>query len=119
MHPIKDYYITGDLHSAALISNNAALEWLCFPNFDSPGVFAAMLDEEAGSFEINMPDFTIESEYVENTGIIEFLFTSDNKKFIVHDFMVPQEIKECNNHFFVRKLKGVKGTQKIKLLYNP
>lgn len=119
MHPISDYYITGDLHSAALVSKNAAVEWLCFPNFDSPAVFAAMLDKEAGSFEINMPDFTIGSDYVENTGIIEFLFTHDNSRFIVHDFMVPQEIKECNNHFFVRKLKGAKGTQKIRLLYNP
>jgi GH15 family glucan-1,4-alpha-glucosidase len=119
MHPLKDYYITGDLHSAALIAKNGSVEWLCFPNFDSPSIFASLLDEEAGSFKIDMPDYTTDDHYIENTGIIEFSFSNKKNKFKVHDFMVPQEVKECNNHFFVRKLIGVKEKVKVKLFYDP
>ncbi len=119
MHPIKDYYLTGDLHSAALISKSCSVDWLCFPNFDSPSIFGALLDKKGGSFKIEMPDFTVRSNYVENTGIVEFRFKKKKEEFHVHDFMVPQEVEECNNHFFVRKLIGVKGSSKVKLLYDP
>ena len=119
MHPIKDYYLTGDLHSAALISKSGSVDWLCFPNFDSPSIFGMMLDKNGGTFKVEMPDFTVESNYVENTGIAEFRFKRKKDEFHMHDFMVPQEVKECNNHFFVRKLIGVKGNCKVKLLYEP
>ena len=119
MHPLKDYYITGDLHSAALIAKNGSVEWLCFPNFDSPSIFASLLDEGAGRFKLDMPDYTINSNYIENTGIVEFSLASKKQKISIHDFMVPQEVKECNNHFFVRKLIGIKGTHKVKFFYDP
>ncbi len=119
MHPIKDYYMTGDLHSAALISKSGSVDWLCFPNFDSPSVFGLLLDKSGGTFKVEMPDFTVGSNYVENTGIVEFRFKRNKEEFHIHDFMVPQEVKECNNHFFVRKLVGVKGSSKVKLLYEP
>lgn len=119
MHPIKDYYLTGDLHSAALVSKKCSLDWLCFPNFDSPSIFGTLLDKDGGTFKLEMPDYTIESNYVENTGIAEFRFKNQKEEFLVHDFMVPQEVDECNNHYFVRKLIGVKGRNKIKILYDP
>ena len=119
MHPIKDYYLTGDLHSAALVAKNTSVEWLCFPNFDSPSVFASVLDENGGYFKVEMPDYPVESDYIENTAIIQFKFSNRNKNFIVYDFMVPQEIKECNNHYFVRKVIGGKGVNEIKFLYSP
>jgi len=119
MHSIKDYYMTGDLHSAALITKNCSVDWLCFPNFDSPSVFAAILDKDAGSFKTEMPEYDIESSYVENTGIVEFRFKNKQNEFHVHDFMVPQEVEKCYNHYFVRSLKGIKGKNIVKLLFNP
>lgn len=119
MHSIKDYYLTGDLHSAALISKSCSVDWLCFPNFDSPSVFAAILDKNAGYFKVEMPEYKINSKYIEDTGIIEFNFRDKKNEFLVRDFMVPQETEKCNNHFFIRKIIGVKGSNKVKILFNP
>ncbi len=119
MQPIKDHYITGDLHSAALVNKKCSVEWLCFPNFDSPSVFASLLDTNGGSFKVLMPEYTIDSAYIENTGIVEFKFRNKQNEFHVHDFMVPQEVEKCNNHYFVRKIIGVKGINEIKILFDP
>ena len=46
--PIEDYGIIGDLHTVALVGMNGSVDWFCFPRFDSPSVFAAILDDKKG-----------------------------------------------------------------------
>jgi GH15 family glucan-1,4-alpha-glucosidase len=52
--PIENYGIIGDLNTIALVGLNGSIDFMCFPNFDSPSIFAALLDsEKGGSFEIS------------------------------------------------------------------
>ena len=49
---IGSYGFLSDCHTSALVSYDGAVEWLCVPRFDSPSVFAALLDRDAGHFRI-------------------------------------------------------------------
>ena len=67
-----NYGVIGNCCTAALISEKGSIEWLCFPNFDSPSIFAALLDREKGGtfgFEVSEDYHTIQS-YVPHTNIL-------------------------------------------------
>lgn len=51
--PIEHYGLIGDMYTAALVGKNGSIDWFCYPHFDSPSVFAAILDDgKGGRFRI-------------------------------------------------------------------
>ena len=84
-----NYGVIGNCRTAALISQNGNIEWLCFPDFDSPSIFASMLDREKGGafgFEVS-GDYRITQNYVPHTNILSTQFSSDEGEFVVLDYM--------------------------------
>lgn len=87
--PISDYGLIGDCRSAALVSRAGSVDWLCLPRFDSPSVFAALLDRESGGRFAVRPAgrFEAERRYLDDTNILETTFATDSGRARVLDLM--------------------------------
>ncbi|MDT0559139.1 glycoside hydrolase family 15 protein [Ichthyenterobacterium sp. W332] len=119
-----DYGIIGNCQSAAIISKNGSIDWCCLPKFDSPSVFAKLLDEElGGTFGFKTDDsYTISQHYLEDTAILITKFSNGLDCFELHDFM-PRYYKSQNLYHkppeVIRVLKYVSGKPSFKVEYNP
>ena len=51
--PIESYGVIGDMHSAALVCENGSIDWCCLPYFDSPSIFAGLLDDKRGGTDVS------------------------------------------------------------------
>jgi alpha,alpha-trehalase len=70
--PIADYALLSDCHSAALVSRHGSVDWLCFPRFDKPAVFAALLDDDAGAWTIHpTSDADVTRRYLEHSMVLQ------------------------------------------------
>ncbi len=85
-----DYGLIGDMYSAALVGTDGAIDWCCFPRFDSPSIFAGVLDRNVGGhFRIapTVPVTGIRQEYLPRTNILETKFTTAGGQVSITDFM--------------------------------
>lgn len=123
-----DYGIIGNCKACALVSKKASVDWFCFPHFDSPSVFAKLLDtKKGGSFEIKPEDkHNIKQEYIENTNIIRTVFSSEKWCFEVYDFfprykkLIPNKKKKTfRQNRFIRIIRPIRGKPRIRVKYNP
>lgn len=120
--PIESYGVIGDLHSVALVANDGAIDWCCLPNFDSPSVFASILDERKGGF------FKISTEhessrrqlYQPDTNILITRFLSERGVGEVIDFMpIAPRGQVKTHHQIVRIVQSVRGTLPCQLECRP
>lgn len=87
---IEDYALIGDCETAALVSRDGSIDWLCFPRFDSPACFAALLGSaENGRWLISpsATDYRVTRRYRKDTLILETEFETESGTAIVYDFM--------------------------------
>ena len=111
--PIEDYGIIGDMHSVALVGVDGSIDWLCFPHFDSPSVFAAILDDEKGGrFKISpTPNgVTHRQMYWPDTNVLVTRFLSPDGVGEVTDYMpVGAPENGHGHHQLIRHVKVVRG----------
>ena len=86
--PIGDYALLSDCRSAALVSRAGSVDWLCFPRFDAPAVFARILDPDGGHFAIR-PRATSRpaAAYVDQTMALETTFRAASGTAVLTDAM--------------------------------
>lgn len=87
---IEDYALLGNCKTAALVAKDGSLDWLCFPRFDAPACFAALLgDEDNGRWKISPTEPVVHSErrYRDGTLILETLFETQSGRAMLIDFM--------------------------------
>ncbi len=109
---IEDYAAIGDGHTAALISSDGSLDWLCLPQFDSPACFAALLGEEQhGHWHLGPADeHTATRRYVDDTAVLETTYTTDGGEVRVVDLM-PTGDRRAD---VIRRVEGVRGTVRMR-----
>ena len=87
---IEDCGIIGDLHTVALVAKDGSIDFMCFPEFDSPTIFAALLDEDKGGrFQIapSLNHANLKQLYLPDTNVLLTRFLSERGMAEVSDFM--------------------------------
>lgn len=123
---ISDYGLIGNCRSAALVSKYGAIDWCCIPEFHSPALFSAILDnEKGGSFSIcPANDFETEQNYIRRTNVLETTFSNAEGAVRVTDCFVGLEeedkiVELFPDHEILRVVEGVSGSVKMKVEYCP
>jgi len=123
---IGDYAIIGDCRSAALISKDGGLDWLCMPRFDAPSLFAALLDRERGGHFTIRPTggYRSERRYVGETNALETTFTSESGRIRLLDLMpVDSESNKRHElwpeHEVLRRVECMEGEVEVEVTCDP
>ncbi|MEX2336855.1 MAG: glycoside hydrolase family 15 protein, partial [Fulvivirga sp.] len=109
-NPIEDYGVIGDLNTVALIGLNGSIDFMCFPHFDSPSVFAALLDHGKGGFFQIAPAFKEmrnKQLYFPDTNVLLTRFSSSDGVGEITDFMPVEEYYEGNA--LIRRVTNIRG----------
>jgi GH15 family glucan-1,4-alpha-glucosidase len=84
--PIGEYALLSDCRSAALVSRDGSVDWLCFPRFDGPSVFCRLLDPAGGHFAIRPAgEFQASRRYADQTLVLETTFTTTQGTAVLTD----------------------------------
>jgi GH15 family glucan-1,4-alpha-glucosidase len=119
---ISDHGFIGDLQTAALVSTDGTVDWFCCPRFDSPSVFASLLDAERGGFFRIAPDrddYVSKQLYLPDSAILITRFMTPDGVGEVHDFMPVIEGPATSRHRLVRNIRVVRGTMRFKIEIQP
>jgi GH15 family glucan-1,4-alpha-glucosidase len=133
--PIADYAFLSNCHTGALVAPDGAIDWLCVPRFDSPSVFASLLDRQAGFFRvgpfgINHP---AARSYAPGTNVLETTWKTPSGWIVVRDALTigPRDHEDMitphtrppadddGDHMLVRTVECVDGEVELDLVCEP
>ena len=118
--PIENYGVIGDLHTVALVGIDGSIDFMCFPHFDSPSIFAAMLDaEKGGHFKLApiLNEAKHKQLYLPDTNMLLTRFLADEGVAEVSDFMPVAELG--HSHQIIRRAKTVRGKIDFRMICAP
>src|SRR6266545_3820234 len=116
---IEDYALLGDTHTAALVSKEGSIDWLCLPRFDSAACFAALLgNEDNGRWRIapHEPVLAVRRRYRGDTLVLETDFDTAEGSIRLVDFMPP---RTSGPPHVVRVVEGVRGRVRVQMELRP
>jgi GH15 family glucan-1,4-alpha-glucosidase len=119
---ISDHGLIGDLQTAALVTTDGVVDWFCCPRFDSPSVFASLLDAERGGFYRIAPDrddYVSRQLYLPDTAILVTRFLTPDGVGEVHDFMPIAGDPATDRHRLVREIRVVRGVMRFAIEIQP
>jgi GH15 family glucan-1,4-alpha-glucosidase len=118
--PIENYGVIGDLNTIALVGLNGSIDFMCFPSFDSPTIFAALLDnKKGGRFSISpmFKQMKTKQLYLPDTNVLLTRFLSSEGVGEITDFMPVQDLYAGKE--LIRRVTTVRGTVRYRMLLQP
>src|SRR5215472_17037506 len=119
--PIENYGVIGNMQSVALVGMNGSIDFLCYPDFDSPTVFAALLDDKKGGrFQVE-PQLTNTRDrqlYLPDTNILLTRFLADEGVVELTDYM-PIDTEGEQPNEIVRAVSVIRGYVRLTLRCQP
>jgi GH15 family glucan-1,4-alpha-glucosidase len=114
--PIENYGIIGNLRTVALVGMNGSIDWFCYPNFDSPSIFAAILDERKGGyFKISPAENTAQKQlYWPETNVLITRFLSKDGVAEITDLMAIGK-QAAHNRPIIRRVNMVRGSMQLRM----
>ncbi|HKT00034.1 MAG TPA: glycoside hydrolase family 15 protein [Rugosimonospora sp.] len=110
---ISEHGLIGDLQTAALVNRDGTVDWFCCPRFDSPSVFASLLDADRGGYFRIAPaadNYVSRQLYFPDTAMLITRFMTPDGVGEVTDFMPVAGRRPSDSHRLVRLLRAVRGT---------
>ncbi len=122
---IEDHGIVGDARSAALVARDGSIDWLCWPRFDSPPVFGAILDERLGSWRVApRGEYRSHAAYEAGTNVLHTTFTTTEGELVLTDLMpvMPESEKRRTllpEREILRRLRCTRGRVDVEITFTP
>jgi alpha,alpha-trehalase len=124
--PISEYALLSDCRSAALVSRDGSVDWLCFPRFDGPSVFCRLLDPSGGHFAIRPAgEFHVSRRYLDQALVLETTFTTTSGTAVLTDALAVGR-NERGHHLgihspgtLLRSLACTRGEIQLEVSYAP
>lgn len=117
--PIENHGIIGDLNTVALVGMNGSIDYMCFPAFDSPSIFASILDENKGGYFLISPVLRNSKNkqlYIPDTNVLLTRFLSEEGVGEITDFM---PVGEKSGGVLVRRMTNVRGNLNYRMVCCP
>jgi GH15 family glucan-1,4-alpha-glucosidase len=125
-HPIAEYALLSDCHSAALVHRSGSVDWLCFPRYDSSSVLGRLIGDGAGHWSIGAAGATdVRRRYLDRTLVLETEFVTPAGRLILTDALAVgpnergHELGARSPHALLRRAECTAGTVELELEYAP
>jgi GH15 family glucan-1,4-alpha-glucosidase len=120
-HPIENYGVIGNMRSIALVGMNGSIDFLCYPDFDSPTVFASLLDDERGgrfAIEPQLRNMRVRQLYLPDTNILITRFLAEEGVVELMDSM-PVDTDGSQSNEIIRLVTVIRGDVRFKMSCQP
>lgn len=121
--PIESYGLIGDMRTAALVGTSGSIDWLCFPHFDSPSVFAAILDDNKGGAFVIAPrggEHRTKQLYFPDSNVLVTRFFVGSGVAEIADYMpVGSAVDQNGRRCVIRHVRGIRGSVQLRMRCAP
>jgi GH15 family glucan-1,4-alpha-glucosidase len=123
---IARHALLSNCHSAALVTDDGSVDWLCFPRFDSPSVFGRLLDDNAGHWSIRPSgDYTVSRRYLDRTLVLQTTFTTPTGTVVLTDALamgadnLGHALGKGAPRLMIRSVTCTEGAARVEVSYAP